>query len=124
MRRVSRSLTAVLSAAIPLVLSACVSDAPLPVAPPPPAPPATGDVTASATANLFSPITVTIAKGGTVNWTFGSRNHNVTFVQTAGAPANVPTTTNSTAARVFAQPGTYAYVCSLHAGMVGTVVVQ
>jgi plastocyanin len=28
------------------------------------------------------------------------------------------------ATRTFAEPGTFAYVCSLHAGMVGTVVVK
>ena len=53
--------------------------------------------------------------------TFSTRPHNVTFVQAAGAPQNVPTTTTNTASRTFAAPGTYAYACTLHAGMVGTV---
>jgi plastocyanin len=121
MRCCSPWLAPTLLAALALSLTACFSDAPPPAAP---TPPATADVTASATANIFSPTTVTIAKGGSVTWTIGARNHNVTFVQAAGVPANVPTTTNSTATRQFAQPGTFAYVCTLHAGMVGTVVVQ
>ena len=121
MRRYLPPLTALCSAAFPLLLAACFSDSPPPAAP---TPPATAEVTASSTANIFSPTTVTIAKGGSVTWTIGTRNHNVTFVQTPGAPANVPTATNATATRQFAQTGTFAYVCSLHAGMVGTVVVQ
>jgi len=121
MRRFPLSLAATCSAVLPLCLAACFSDAPLPAAP---RPSPTADVTASSTANIFSPTTVTIAKGGSVTWTIGTRNHNVTFVQTAGAPANIPTATNATATRQFPQAGTFAYVCSLHAGMVGTVVVQ
>jgi plastocyanin len=121
MRCSSPWLATTVPAVLALSLTACFSEAPLPAAP---APAAAADVTASSTANIFSPTTVTIAKGGTVTWTIGTRNHNVTFVQAAGAPANVPTATNTTATRQFAQPGTFAYVCSLHAGMVGTVVVQ
>src|SRR5688500_1808281 len=85
-----------------LSLGACASDDPEPTAPPTTAPPsATAAVTASASANTFAPSTVTIARGGTVTWTFGARPHNVTFGSTAGAPASVPTTTNAAVARQF-----------------------
>jgi len=107
-----------LLAAVALVATACFSDKPAPLEP---GAPATGAVTASSTANTFTPQVLNVLQGGTVTWTFGTRPHNVTFVQTAGAPQNVPTTTNNTAARTFAAPGTYAYACTLHAGMVGTV---
>jgi plastocyanin len=104
-----------------LVLGCCVSGAP--VDPGPGASP-TGAVQASATANIFSPQTLTVAQGGTVTWSFGTRTHNVTFVQIAGAPASVPNTANNQAERQFDTPGTYAYACTLHAGMIGTVVVK
>ena len=103
---------------VALVASGCFSDKPAPLEP---GAPATGAVTASSTANTFTPQVLNVLQGGTVTWTFGTRPHNVTFVQTAGTPQNVPTTTNNNAARTFDTPGTYAYACTLHAGMVGTV---
>lgn len=105
-----------------LSFGACTSDDPEPTAPS--APSQTASVTASATANTFSPSTVTIARGGTVTWTFGARPHNVTFGTTTGAPASVPTTTNAQVARQFPTAGSFAYDCTLHDGMSGTVVVQ
>ena len=107
-----------LIAAVALVATACFSDKPAPVEP---GAPTTGAVTAGATTNTFTPQVLNVLQGGTVTWTFSTRPHNVTFVQTAGAPQNVPTTSNNTASRTFAAPGTYAYACTLHAGMVGTV---
>ncbi|AHG89355.1 blue (type 1) copper domain protein [Gemmatirosa kalamazoonensis] len=104
--------------AVALVATACFSEKPEPLEP---GAPSTGAVTASSTANSFTPQILNVLQGGTVTWTFGTRPHNVTFVQTAGAPQNVPTTTSNTASRTFASPGTFAYVCTLHAGMVGTV---
>ena len=82
--------------------------------------------TVDATPQLtFSPSTVTIAAGGTVNFRFGTVPHNVIFNAVTGVPTNVAApTTNTTVARTFATAGTFPYVCSLHAGMAGTVVVQ
>ncbi len=82
---------------------------------------ATADV--GTTANTFTAPTVTIAAGGTVTWTIGAVAHNVLF-QSAGAPANVATTSATTASRTFPTVGTFPYLCSLHAGMTGTVIVQ
>ena len=110
-----------LPAATALTLAACFSGDPAPTGP---VAPQAATVEASATANIFSPVTVTIARGGTVTWTIGARRHNVTFVTAAGAPENVPTTLNEQVARVFPTSGTFAYNCTLHAGMIGTVVVQ
>jgi plastocyanin len=101
-----------------LVAAGCFSDKPAPLEP---GAPTTNAVTASSTANTFTPQTVNVLEGGTVTWTFGTRPHNVTFVQSAGAPQTIPTTTNNSIARTFTAPGTYAYACTLHAGMVGTV---
>jgi plastocyanin len=101
-----------------LVASGCFSEKPDPVEP---GAPTTNAVTASSTANTFTPQIVNVLEGGTVTWTFGTRPHNVTFVQTTGAPQIIPTTTNNSVARTFDTPGTFAYACTLHAGMVGTV---
>jgi plastocyanin len=103
--------------------AACFSEAP-PVVAPPPVLPQTATVEASSTANTFTPNAVTIAKGGSVTWTIGTRRHNVTFFANASAPANIESTTNVTASRTFTAVGTYPYNCSLHAGMTGTVIVQ
>ncbi len=88
--------------------------------------PAASPTTATISAvsgNVFTPASATLAAGGTASWTIGATNHNVIF-STAGAPANIATTTNSTTSRIFATAGTYAYVCSLHAGMAGSILVQ
>ena len=113
MRRTSPVIALVVLAA-----SGCFSEKPAPLEP---GAPSTGAVTASATANTFTPQILNVLEGGTVTWTIGTRAHNVTFVQTAGAPQTIPTATNTTASRTFDTPGTYAYACTLHPGMIGTV---
>jgi plastocyanin len=107
-----------------LLLAGCFSGDPAPAEPPPPTPPTTATVVGNANANTFSPQTVTIARGGTVTWQVSTRPHNVAFLGATGAPANVPTGTNYEVARPFPTAGTFAYACTLHAGMIGTVVVQ
>lgn len=85
--------------------------------------PAVGSLAATVQAtagNVFSPAAVTITEGGTVTWAFGATEHNVVF-QTAGAPSNIAVTSNGNVNRDFSTVGTFAYVCSLHAGMSGTV---
>ncbi|MCU0647460.1 MAG: Ig-like domain-containing protein [Gemmatimonadaceae bacterium] len=81
-------------------------------------------VVAGAAANTFTPQDIVLAVGGTVTWTFGARPHNVIFGATAGAPTNVPTTTNNSVSRTFPTAGSFTYDCTLHAGMRGTVTVR
>jgi plastocyanin len=51
--------------------------------------------------------------------------HNVTFIIVNGRPADISgSNANTTIARTFATAGTFGYVCTLHAGMTGTVIVQ
>ncbi len=86
-------------------------------------PPAAGAAAATVqanSANAFAPASVTIAEGGTVTWAFGAVEHNVVF-QSAGAPTSIPVTSNASVQRTFGTIGSFAYVCSLHAGMSGTV---
>lgn len=74
--------------------------------------------------NVFSPVNITIATGGTVTWTFAAAVHNVAFGAGAGAPANIPNTSAAQVARAFPTAGRFDYTCTLHAGMNGTVIVQ
>ena len=82
----------------------------------------------TATVNMpgsaFTPDLVDIQANGTVTWVFGPTDHNVNFDVVTGRPANIPTTTNASVARTFATPGTFTYLCNIHAGMTGTVVVH
>jgi plastocyanin len=68
----------------------------------------------------FVPPAVQIPVGTTVTWQFkdGSVPHNV---QADGFKSE--NLTKGTFQHRFDQPGTYAYVCTLHAGMSGRVVV-
>jgi plastocyanin len=70
--------------------------------------------------NAFTPNSVTVAEGGAVTWAFGTVEHNVVF-QTASAPANIDVSASKSVSRTFPTAGTFAYVCSLHAGMSGTI---
>ena len=72
--------------------------------------------------NSFSPDSVLIAAGGSVTWTWvvGSNPHNVTFSSVA-APNNCGTQSSQTCTRIFANAGTFAYECTIHAGMTGKV---
>jgi plastocyanin len=73
----------------------------------------------------FTPGQVDIAAGGTVTWQFSTTAHNVTFnASAAGTPANIGTTSSASVARTFTTAGTFAYTCTIHAGMNGTVVVH
>jgi plastocyanin len=95
--------------------------------PPPPNPGAPLAATVTTPGTSFGPATVTIGAGGTVTWQFtGSTRHNVTFSGSTPPPGgNVPDTdAGGSAQRQFPTAGTYAYSCTRHAGMNGTVVVQ
>jgi len=73
----------------------------------------------------FSPPTISIAVNDSVNWHFAGAVHNVTFSAAAPAGGNIPNQTPGTAvSRTFDTPGTYAYECTNHSNMTGTVVVQ
>ena len=73
----------------------------------------------------FSPAAVTVAAGTRVTWT--NRDdipHTVTDAATPRAMRSAPLDTGDSFAFTFAMPGTYAYFCSLHPHMQGTVTVQ
>jgi len=82
-----------------------------------------GTASVSATAsNSFDPRNVTVTRNGVVTWSFAAL-HNVTF-DTQGAPGNITDRSSGSASLTFPTAGTYAYHCTIHAGMSGSVVVQ
>lgn len=77
----------------------------------------------------FSPAFATITHGDTIRWNFGpgsdGMGHNVRFTPAmAGAPADINVLKTGTASRVFNTPGNFSYVCDVHPGMNGAVLVQ
>lgn len=96
---------------------------------PPPAPPATpppsgSTATVTTPGTSFSPATVTIARGGTVQWEISGATHNVTFQGAAPPGGSVPDTRAATVSRTFPTAGSFPYTCTRHSGMSGQVVVQ
>jgi plastocyanin len=117
-----------------LGLAACGSSS-KPATPPPPPPPTDlrgkTAVEIDASGNQFSPPSIIIDEGTKVTW----RNtdptaHNVKKSADAvdfGAPFGVDSDKfgpGKTYSFTFAKPGTYAYQCTIHAGMTGTVEVR
>ena len=82
--------------------------------------------TVAATNSLaFIPSQLTVSANQSVNFQFCSTAHNVVFDNSnPNRPADIPTSSSTTVARTFTVPGTYEYVCTIHAGMHGEVIVQ
>lgn len=72
----------------------------------------------------FAPATVVVGRNANVTFTTGTLTHNVTFRTAAGAPANIANNASTATARPFPTAGDFAYDCTLHAGMSGTVIVR
>jgi plastocyanin len=74
--------------------------------------------------DFFAPNKVVIAQGGQVTWTFGVTEHTVVFSGT-GSPGGITSGGYSSShSRTFAQSGNFSYVCTIHAGMSGQVIVR
>jgi plastocyanin len=87
-----------------------------------PAPPAPMTASVNLAGGRFTPATVTVAVGGTVTWTNGDGSqHNVTA--NAGAFKSPTLAAGAVFSFKFTTPGTYAYNCTFHGGMNGTVIV-
>jgi trimeric autotransporter adhesin len=76
--------------------------------------------------NTFNPPQVDLTAGGTVTWAFNTVNdHNVSFSGAAtGTPASIGNTKTGNVSRTFTTAGTFAYSCTNHPGMNGTIVVH
>ena len=106
---------------MPMPAGQTASAGPATSAPPPPAVPA-GAAEVGIVNFKFTPATVTIKVGGTVDWTnHDDIGHTVTF---AGQGINSRVLQrNDRFSHTFDTPGTYTYICSIHPFMHGTVVV-
>lgn len=71
----------------------------------------------------FEPHAVTVAAGGVVTFVFTAIAHDVRFGSGSGV-TDIPVTTNSTVTRTFNTKGTFSILCTLHAGMTGSITVQ
>jgi plastocyanin len=91
------------------------------------APAAAGGTDAIAISNFaFSPATLTVKPGTTVTWT-NQDGVAHTIASDAGSPVAFTSDSLANGASyrfTFTQPGTYAYHCSIHPSMKGTIVVQ
>jgi len=73
----------------------------------------------------FAPAQVEITAGGKVTWTNNDDiPHTVTDAATPRQFKSAALDTGESFSQVFTKPGTYAYFCSLHAHMQGTVIVK
>jgi plastocyanin len=79
----------------------------------------------SMVSSSFSPRAIRVSPGATVTWTNSDGiAHNVTFT-TAASSIKINDFANGSASLTMpTAPGTYAYSCTLHAGMNGSVQVQ
>jgi plastocyanin len=82
--------------------------------------PAAGVHDVAARQLAFTPAAIQVPAGTTVTWHFDDGNvpHNV-----QGDGFKSPNLKKTTFQHRFDKPGTYTYVCTLHAGMTGRVVV-
>ena len=68
----------------------------------------------------FEPASLTADAGATVTWVWeGSASHDV-----VGQGFETPGQSSGTFRYTFEQPGTYAYECTIHPGMEGSIVVK
>ena len=123
----SRGARILLASLATAALGACGGDSGYVTAPVDTPPPPVQAATVQATpAEKFTPGTVTLTVGGTVEFDFGPLAHNVFFDNApAGAPESITApSANKTVTLTFNTPGTFAYNCHLHPGMRGTVIVK
>ena len=72
----------------------------------------------------FGPASVTVKVGSTVTWTNGDHDVHTVTSQDSGVPLRSATINNGeTYQHTFTKAGRYAYRCSIHPFMTGTVVV-
>ena len=86
--------------------------------------PATNRVLIEAT--TFTPPTVNVRVGGTIEFAFGGTPHNVIFEDAPGRPENIESMlTNTVEQRVFSVAGTFPYSCqgTDHPAMNGRIIV-
>jgi len=122
-RPVTRFLSLGAAAALVVATLSCGSD----TAPTTPSTSKTWDV--STFGESFLPFSQTISAGDSVRWSFSvaadNFGHNVHFTAAPGAPPSILQEQRSgTKTLGFTTKGTFDYVCDLHGGMTGEIIVQ
>lgn len=79
--------------------------------------------------NVFSPPTADIAVGGTIRFLMTESpegdGHNAIFNRAQpGTPADVPIVKDTAVVRTFGTRGTFSYLCTVHPGMAGEIIVH
>ena len=101
----------------PIIATGTITVVPIPNAP------ISADVTMPG--NTFSPTDIIVKLNGTVRFYFPSDQHNVFWrPPVSGAPADINSTQSVTVSRKFTTAGVFPFVCTLHNGMLGTVIVS
>jgi plastocyanin len=72
----------------------------------------------------FSPRTLTVPVGSKVVWTNRDEEPHTVTSAGGGFGSSAALDTGDTHAAIFSKPGTYAYYCTIHPMMVGTIVVK
>lgn len=122
-----RVLLLIATTALLATTLSCGSDSSASTAPPPPT---TKTFDVATFGETFLPTSITIAAGDSVRFTFSvaadNLGHNVLFKpRITGAPPDIPTEVRSgTRTLGFMTKGEFNYVCDLHGGMTGVVIVQ
>lgn len=100
---------------------------------PPPPPTCPTNTFCMTISNSFSPATLTVPVGTTVAWENDAGTpHNVTWNNAAGRTAalagdgtgDITDFSSGTHTRLFNTAGTFAFTCTIHPGMNGTLTVQ
>ncbi|MES2403879.1 MAG: cupredoxin domain-containing protein [Pseudomonadota bacterium] len=72
----------------------------------------------------FQPMQVVVPAGATVTWTNHDEEPHVVTSAGNGFKSSPALDTDDHYSAVFTRPGTYAYYCSIHPQMTGTIVVK
>ena len=76
-------------------------------------------------ASTFQPTTLTVAKGTSVTFQNSSGiDHNVVFDNATSGAADIGLISSGSVVRTFNTAGTFAFHCTIHAGMTGSITVQ
>jgi plastocyanin len=73
---------------------------------------------------VFIPFSLNVPQGETVRFVIFDDEHDVEFDNRAGAPADIPVVRDVIVPRTFSTKGTFPYVCNVHPGMVGQIIVD
>jgi plastocyanin len=72
----------------------------------------------------FSPYTLTVSTGTNVVWVWNTIEAHLVVIGAYDSPIRSEGQTTGSFEHRFGAPGTYSYLCAIHPGMTGTIIVQ